>query len=243
MDLELINLRLSLGGREILRGIDLPRTSARIFSLIGPSGGGKSTLLRVWGGLLIPDEGELRIDGESLPRTEKALQIHRQRMGMVFQSWNLFHHLSALENLILPLTRVHHFSREEAEERCMGLLERFQLADHAGKPPHQLSGGQQQRVAILRALSIEPRCLLLDEPTSALDPEMAAQVLEMVEEVAGQGTPVILVTHHLAFARRISDHTLFLADGQITEFGPTAEFFARPRTETCQRFLETVLRI
>ncbi|MDF3130330.1 amino acid ABC transporter ATP-binding protein [Kiritimatiellaeota bacterium B1221] len=243
MDLEIRNLRLALGGKDILKGMELPPVSANIVALIGPSGGGKSTLLRVWGGLLTPDAGEVILDGESLPRKEKELRAYRRHMGMVFQNWNLFYHLSALENLVLPLTRVHGFSVADAESKTLALLERFQLADHAHKKPHQLSGGQQQRVAILRALSVEPRCLLLDEPTSALDPEMAAQVLEMIEEVAGQGTPVILVTHHLAFARRVSDMILFLADGQITEFCSSEEFFKQPETEACQRFLDTVLRM
>lgn len=243
MDLEIRNLRLALGGKDILREMGLVKISGQIFALIGPSGGGKSTLLRVWGGLLLPDAGEVLVDGEALPHAEKALRSYRRKMGMVFQNWNLFYHLTALENLMLPLTRVHGLAPDEAEARCMGLLERFQLADHATKHPHELSGGQQQRVAIVRALSIEPRCLLLDEPTSALDPEMAAQVLEMIEEVAAQGTPVILVTHHLAFARRVSDTTLFLSEGQITEQAPTVEFFERPQTEACRRFLDTVLRL
>jgi len=243
MDLEIRKLCLALGGKDILREMQLPKISADILALIGPSGGGKSTLLRVWGGLLAPDEGEVLLDGEPLPYSEKELRAYRRRMGMVFQNWNLFHHLTALENLLLPLTQVHGLGLAEAKTRALGYLDRFQLADHAQKHPHELSGGQQQRVAIVRALSIEPRCLLLDEPTSALDPEMAAQVLEMVEEVAEQGTPVILVTHHLAFASRISDTTLFLAEGNITEHGPTREFFDRPRTKTCQRFLETVMRI
>lgn len=243
MDLEVRNLRLALGGKDILKKMQLPKTSSQIFALIGPSGGGKSTLLRVWGGLLLPYAGEVLVNGETLPRAEKELRGYRQRMGMVFQNWNLFHHLSALENLMLPLLQVHGLRTQEAKARCMGLLERFQLADHAEKRPHELSGGQQQRVAIVRALSIEPRCLLLDEPTSALDPEMAAQVLEMIEEVAEQGTPVILVTHHLAFARRVSNTTLFLADGQITEYGPTPEFFAGPKTADCRRFLDTVMRM
>lgn len=243
MDLEIRNLRLALGGKDILRRMELPGVSSNILSVIGPSGGGKSTLLRVCGGLLLPDDGEILIDGTAIPHSEKELRGYRRQMGMVFQNWNLFYHLTALENLMLPLTRVHHLSAKEAEDRAMGLLERFQLGGHAGKSPHELSGGQQQRVAIVRALSIEPRCLLLDEPTSALDPEMAAQVLEMVEEVAEQGTPVFLVTHHLAFARRVSDYVLFLADGQITEHGNTREFFNNPETEACQRFLETVMRM
>lgn len=243
MDIEIRKLRLALGGKDILCGMELPKVSANILALIGPSGGGKSTLLRVWGGLLPADEGEILLDGEALPHAEKDLRAYRRRMGMVFQNWNLFHHLTALENLMLPLTQVHGLPEAEAEARAMGLLERFQLGEHAGKVPHKLSGGQQQRVAIVRALSIEPRCLLLDEPTSALDPEMAAQVLEMVEEVAAQGTPVILVTHHLAFARRVSDTILFLADGQITEHGTTQAFFDHPKTEACRRFLDTVMRM
>jgi polar amino acid transport system ATP-binding protein len=243
MDLEIRSLRLALGGKDILREMELPEISANIVALIGPSGGGKSTLLRVWGGLLKPDAGEVLVDGEPLPSTEKALRVYRQQIGVVFQNWNLFYHLSALQNIMLPLTEVHGSSDEDAEAKALELLECFQLKEHAGKRPHQLSGGQQQRVAIVRALAIEPRFLLLDEPTSSLDPEMAAQVLEMVEEVAEQGTPVILVTHHVAFARRVSDYLLFLAEGQITEHGKTKDFFENPKTEACRRFLDTVMRM
>ncbi|WFB37511.1 amino acid ABC transporter ATP-binding protein [Kiritimatiellota bacterium B12222] len=243
MDLEIRDLQLGLGGKDILQGMTLPQVSANVFALIGPSGGGKSTLLRVIGGLLPPDGGEVLLNRERLPEDEKSLRQCRRKTGMVFQNWNLFHHLTAFENLMLPLTQVQGMPVEEAEAKSMACLERFQLADHAHKKPHQLSGGQQQRVAIIRALVIEPRCLLLDEPTSALDPEMAAQVLEMIEEVAAQGTPVMLVTHHLAFARRVSDTTLFLAEGQITEHGPTSAFFERPQTEACRRFLDRVMRM
>jgi len=243
MDLEIRKLRLAFGEKDILREMDLPKISGNILALIGPSGGGKSTLLRVWGGLLKPDAGEVLIDGEPLPTSEKNSRLYRQKIGVVFQNWNLFYHLTALQNIMLPLTEVQGVSSEDAEQTAMSLLDRFQLTEHAEKRPHQLSGGQQQRVAIVRALAINPRFLLLDEPTSALDPEMAAQVLEMIEEVAEQGTPVILVTHHVAFASRVSDYVLFLSEGRILEHAPTQEFFENPKTEICRKFLETVLKM
>lgn len=243
MKLELQHLDLALGGKPILQDLTLPSIDANTLALIGPSGGGKSTLLRVLGGLRTPDQGQVILNGSPLPTEEAALRDFRKRVGMVFQSWNLFSHLTALENLLLPLTEVHHLSREEALARSETFLERFGLKEHASKHPAQLSGGQQQRVALARACVIEPDVLLLDEPTSALDPEMAAQVLDLVETVAGEGLPVILVTHHVAFAKRAADHVAFLAEGTIKTHAPAEAFFADPGLEECERFLSRVLSL
>lgn len=243
MKLELDHVSVSLGGQSVLRELTLPPTNFRTLALVGPSGGGKSTLLRVLGGLRVPDEGAVRIADRPVPRLEPALRAHRRRVGMVFQNWNLFHHLTALENMTLPLVQVQGVPRDEAAERAHALLRRFGLAGHAHKKPRQLSGGQQQRVAILRARALRPDLMLLDEPTSALDPVMAAQVLELVGEMTREGLPVILVTHHLAFARRSADHMGYLAEGRLKAHGPVDAFFEDPGLPECRRFLETVLQL
>lgn len=243
MNLELRDVRLSLGGKTILHDLSLPRISANTLALIGPSGGGKSTLLRVLGGLRTPDAGQALVNDTPLPEDEESLRTYRTRVGMVFQNWNLFAHLTALENLILPLTEVHQHTREDATAKAEAFLDRFHLLEHAHKRPSQLSGGQQQRVALARACVIEPEVLLLDEPTSALDPEMAAQVLDLVESVAAEGLPVILVTHHVAFAKRAADHVAFLAEGTIKTHAPADTFFDNPGLEACERFLSRVLSL
>ncbi len=242
MRLDLNHLDLSFGETPVLNGLSADPIDCGTLALIGPSGGGKSTLLRVIAGLLIPDAGEIRLDGDPLPKNEDALREYRKRVGTVFQSYNLFLHLDALTNLVLPMTVVHGVPPIEAESRAMELLERFRLTDHAYKRPRELSGGQQQRVAILRALAIRPRLVLLDEPTSALDPEMAAQVLDMVAELADEGIPVILVTHQLAFAKSAADTICFLHQGRIQAQSSADEFFTHPPTEASQRFVETVLK-
>jgi polar amino acid transport system ATP-binding protein len=243
MQLEIQDLNISLGGKTILADLSLPATETKTLALIGPSGGGKSTLLRVLGGLLPPDQGTVRVNGSRLPTSESELRSYRRRMGMVFQNWNLFFHLTALENIVLPLVEVHGVPRKEATDRAITYLERFGLREHARKKPGELSGGQQQRVALVRARAIEPEVLLLDEPTSALDPEMAAQVLELVEEVAREGLPVILVTHHLAFARRASDTLAFLKAGQIEASGPTETFFSESQGKEIDGFLAKVMSL
>lgn len=243
MQLELQDLCISLGGQTILDHLTLSSTETNILALIGPSGGGKSTLLRVLGGLLPPDSGSVTVNGHPLPTTESERRAYRRRMGMVFQNWNLFFHLTALENIVLPLVEVHGFSRGEATDKALAHLDRFGLKAHADKKPQELSGGQQQRVALVRARAIEPEVLLLDEPTSALDPEMAAQVLELVEEVVREGLPVILVTHHLAFAKRAADHIAFLKAGKVEACADTHSFFSQAQSEEIDRFLSKVLSL
>ena len=241
MKLSVRSLSKSFGAHAALRGRRLSG-SGRSLVLIGPSGGGKSTLLRVLGGLEVPDEGEVAIDGEPMHFEEAWLHRYRQQIGTVFQTLNLFPHLTALENITLPLEKVHGLAKLEARSRAEALLARFQVESHAHKRPAEMSGGQRQRVAIARALSIKPRLLLFDEPTSALDPGMTAEVLQAIEELRAEGLHLILVTHHLAFARRVADQVAFLADGAVLESGPAEEVFASPRCEATRRFLAQVMR-
>jgi polar amino acid transport system ATP-binding protein len=182
------------------------------------------------------------VDGAPLPRDEAGLLQHRRSIGTVFQAFNLFPHLSALANITLPLEKVHGYAPDAAREKAREVLARLQLSPHADKKPAQLSGGQQQRVAIARAIAIKPRFLLFDEPTSALDPEMTAEVLDVIGELGREGRDLILVTHHMGFARQVADHGLFVADGRIAESGPAAELFGQPRTEALRNFLAKVLK-
>jgi polar amino acid transport system ATP-binding protein len=200
--------------------------------LVGPSGGGKSTLLRILAGLDLPVAGTVAFDGVALPRDEASLRDYRKTVGTVFQAYNLFPHLSALDNLLLPLVHVHGLTEQAARERVREPLERFQLMAHAHKRPAELSGGQKQRIAILRALVVQPRRLFLDEPTSALDPEMTGEVLEMIGELKALGTQFVLVTHEMGFAKRVADEVAFIADGVVLAHGPAAGMFehcAEPR--------------
>ncbi|MFM7249726.1 MAG: amino acid ABC transporter ATP-binding protein [Planctomycetaceae bacterium] len=213
------------GDATVLDGLDLRTGDIRALVLVGPSGGGKTTLLRILAGLDLPVAGSVAFDGVALPREETGLRAYRRRVGTVFQSWNLFPHLSALENLLLPLIHVHGLSRAAALARVRGPLERFRLAAEAGKRPAQLSGGQKQRIAILRALVVDPQRLFLDEPTSALDPEMTAEVLEMIGELSREGTRFVLVTHEMAFARRVADEVAFVAEGRVLAHGPATTMF------------------
>jgi polar amino acid transport system ATP-binding protein len=242
MRIELSGVTKSFGPHRVLDAISLDLPDVHAFVLIGPSGGGKSTLLRILAGLECADAGSVAIDGTMLPRDEEALRKYRCGIGTVFQAYNLFPHLSALENIMLPLEKVHGLPNAAARERAMETLRRFQLEPHADKTPGQLSGGQKQRVAIARAVAIKPRILLFDEPTSALDPEMTAEVLEMIEELKGEGRDLVLVTHEMAFARVAADQVAFLDGGKIVECAPPEEIFSNARSESCRRFLGRILR-
>jgi polar amino acid transport system ATP-binding protein len=242
MRLQLSNLTKNYGPNRVLDPISLDLPNVHALVLIGPSGGGKSTLLRILAGLATPDAGEAAIDGVPIPLDPGALRAYRSRIGVVFQSSNLFPHLSALDNILLPLIRVHHLPPAEARDRAMETLSRFQLAPHAHKQPAQLSGGQQQRVAIARAVAIRPSLLLFDEPTSALDPEMTAEVLEMIDELKREGRDLILVTHQMAFAREVADYVAFLDQSRILECAPPGQLFAAPQSQSCRRFLNKILR-
>lgn len=242
MKLEFDAITKRYGGHTVLDAITAQLEFPHVLALLGPSGGGKSTLLRVIGGLESPETGSLTIDGQRVPTGERSLRTFRSNIGTVFQSWNLFPHLNALANIMLPLTAVHGLAPEAARDRSLELLERLHLTGHAHKRPAELSGGQRQRVAIARAVAIHPRLLLLDEPTSALDPEMTAEVLEVIADLKSEGRTFILVTHAMNFARTVADQVAFLADGRIVEQGSAQTFFSAPQSETVQRFLAKVLK-
>lgn len=210
-------------------------------AIIGPSGGGKSTLLRILGGLILPTAGQLMVDGKKVPSDEASLQKYRRELGFVFQQGGLFRHLSAFENITLPLCQVHGYTRQEAEKRAAELLERFGLSGDGHKKPSALSGGQQKRVAIARAVAAKPRLLLLDEPTSALDPEYTTEVLDVVNELKNEGMDFIIVTHEMGFARHACDKAAFLCEGSLMEYGDSASLFARPKTGQLERFLGKLL--
>lgn len=234
------NLVQRYGDQRVLDGLDLSLSVEHAIAIIGPSGGGKSTFLRVLAGLLIPDGGSVAVNGKPLVFEDAALRAYRQKIGVVFQAYNLFPHLSALQNVLLPLEKVH--ALPQAGERAMAVLQRLGLAAHAHKKPSELSGGQCQRVAIARALAIEPEFLLMDEPTSALDPEMTAEILDVVADLRNEGRSLILVTHQMGFARQIADAVVFVSQGRVIESGTSAGFFDNPQTTDAQRFLKKILR-
>jgi polar amino acid transport system ATP-binding protein len=243
MHLTLRNLSKSFGARTVLYSISVDFGELRTLALIGPSGGGKSTLLRIIAGLERPDLGEAGINGSPIDFSNaSALREHRRHLGVVFQAYNLFPHLTALENLLLPLEKVHGLGAAAARDLALATLDRFRLADHAGHRPAELSGGQKQRVAIARAIAIKPRLLLFDEPTSALDPEMTAEVLDVIEELKAEGRDFILVTHEMGFARHVADRVAFLASGRIVEHGTPDELFSSPASPVCAAFLRRVLK-
>jgi len=242
MQLELQQLTKRYGESTVLDGITADLDFPHVLALLGPSGGGKSTLLRVIGGLETPEQGSVRVDDQEVPREEKPLRHYRSQIGTVFQSWNLFPHMDALANVMLPLTAVHGLGANEARARAEELLERLHLKGHGNKRPAELSGGQRQRVAIARAVAIRPKLLLFDEPTSALDPEMTAEVLEVIADLKAEGRTFVLVTHAMNFARTVADEVAFLAGGKIIEHASAKHFFASPESETAQRFLAKVLK-
>lgn len=244
MKLEIDSLSKSFPGHDfVLRDVNADFGTLGSLALIGPSGGGKSTLLRILAGLEVPDTGKVVLNSAEIDYSrETQLRAHRLRLGVVFQAYNLFPHLSAIDNVLLPLVRVHQIPRDEALARAMETLERFRLAEHARKRPAELSGGQKQRVAIARAIATKPQLLLLDEPTSALDPEMTAEVLDVIAELKQEGRDFILVTHEMGFARQVADRIAFLAEGRIVEHGDPEQLFAAPKSPACQSFLSRVLR-
>jgi polar amino acid transport system ATP-binding protein len=242
MKLEVHQLAKCYGTTRALDGLSLSVESARVLVLIGPSGGGKSTLLRVLGGLETADEGSVEINDHRLVADPAALQAYRRRNGFLFQQFNLFPHLTALRNIALPLEVVHGHPPEEARAMAEQALGRFGLIAHAHKLPAQLSGGQQQRVGIARAVARPPEVLFLDEPTSALDPEMTAEVLELIQELAEAGQDIILSTHEMGFARAVADQVAFVAAGKIEEASPPAELFGTPKSPVCRNFLSRVMR-
>ena len=229
------------GAIKALDGITVDIEKGDVAVVIGPSGGGKSTFLRSLNLLETPTSGSIIFDGEDITGKKVDLPLHRQKMGMVFQHFNLFPHKTILENLTLAPRKVKHISEAEAKAKAMALLERVGLADRAGAYPAQLSGGQKQRVAIVRALCMEPEVMLFDEPTSALDPEMVGEVLEVMKELARDGMTMVVVTHEMGFAREVASRVLFIAQGQLLEQGSPEEVFGNPQHPRLKEFLSKVL--
>jgi glutamate transport system ATP-binding protein len=239
--LRLTDVNKSFGAHQVLHDIDLEVRSGEVVVLLGASGSGKSTLIRCVNRLETPDSGEISLDGVPVPVEGRELARMRSQVGMVFQSFNLFGHRTALQNITMAPVRVKGVPQGRAEERGRELLDRVGLAGKADAYPSQLSGGQQQRVAIARALAMEPRLLLFDEPTSALDPEMIKEVLDVMAELAAEGMTMLVVTHEMGFARRAADRVVFLDAGRVVESAPPEEFFASPRTERARDFLSKIL--
>jgi len=239
--IEIRDVHKSFGSLEVLRGITLNVERGDVLVILGPSGAGKSTLLRCTNLLIYPDRGDILIDGAIVNRPEIRPEWVRQQIGMVFQSFNLFTHLTALGNVTLGLRKVRKMNRTQAEELARLELERVGLAEKAKAYPAQLSGGQQQRVAIARALALDPKAILFDEPTSALDPEYIREVLDVMAKLAEEGTTMIVVTHEMGFAKNVADRVVFMAEGRIIEEGSPQEMFVAPREERTRAFLGKVL--
>jgi polar amino acid transport system ATP-binding protein len=239
--LELKNVHKSFGDHEVLRGIDLEVGEHEVVCLIGASGSGKSTLLRCVNLLEPLDAGRIWLGDQEITRRGADVNAVRRRIGIVFQAFNLFPHMTVLRNVTLAPRDVLRLPRREAEERALELLGRFGLADRRDEYPDRLSGGQQQRVAIVRALAMRPELMLLDEVTSALDPELVAEVLNVIRELAQGGMTMVIATHEMGFARDIASRVCFLEEGLILEEGPPEEIFTRPKEPRTQRFLERII--
>jgi len=229
------------GDFHVLRDIDLAVAKGERIVICGPSGSGKSTLIRCINALEDHQEGRLTVDGIEITDDVKAIEAVRKNVGMVFQQFNLFPHLTVLENLTLAPMWVGRVPKKEADEQAMAQLARVRIAEQAAKYPLQLSGGQQQRVAIARSLCMTPRIMLFDEPTSALDPEMIKEVLDVIIELAGMGITMLCVTHEMGFARSVADRVIFMDQGQIVEQNTPQEFFANPKSERTKDFLSKIL--
>ena len=239
--IELQGVNKWFGAFQALRNIDLKVARGEKIVVCGPSGSGKSTMIRVINRLEAHQSGRVLVDGTELTDDLHAVETIRSEVGMVFQQFNLFPHLTALENLTLALVWVRKMPRREAEELALQLLARVRIPEQAHKYPAQLSGGQQQRVAIARALAMRPKIMLFDEPTSALDPEMIKEVLDVMVELAREGMTMVVVTHEMGFARTVADRVCFMDAGEIVETAPPAEFFGAPRTERAKLFLSQIL--
>jgi polar amino acid transport system ATP-binding protein len=239
--LEVRGVTKAYGDAEVLRGIDLAVREHEAVALIGASGSGKSTLLRCIDLLEEIDDGDVLLDGEVITDPAVDPTAVRRRLGTVFQAFNLFPHMSVLDNVVLAPVKAHGVGEDEARERAHGLLARFGLAGREGERPDRLSGGQQQRVAIVRALATRPRALLLDEVTSALDPELVGEVLEVVRDLKAEGMTMLIATHEMGFARDVADEVCFLHEGRLLERGPAERIFSAPERPETQRFLRRLL--
>ena len=239
--IELRNVYKDFGKLNVLKGIDFTIGKGQVVTLIGPSGSGKSTILRCINLLERPTKGQVLIEGQDITQPKTDVQAIRKDIGMVFQHFNLFPHMTVMENMTYAPIRVNKLPSKEAREKAEELLKLVGLSDKAETYPGKLSGGQKQRIAIARALAMEPKIMLFDEPTSALDPEMVKEVLEVIKELAHTGITMALVTHEMGFAREVSDRRCFIDDGQILEDGTPDQFFGEPETERAKSFLEKVL--
>ncbi|NOD77886.1 MULTISPECIES: amino acid ABC transporter ATP-binding protein [unclassified Ruegeria] len=240
--IELVGVNKWFDTFHVLKDINLTVNSGEKVVICGPSGSGKSTVVRCINRLEKHQKGTIRVDGVELTDDAKSAATIRSEVGMVFQQFNLFPHLTVLENLTLGPIKARGLSRKEAEEKARLYLERVHIPDQADKKPIQLSGGQQQRVAIARSLCMEPRVLLFDEPTSALDPEMISEVLDVMVELANEGMTMVVVTHEMGFARKVADKMIFMDAGEIVEEGNPEHFFTNPQSERCRKFLSQILQ-
>ncbi|WP_319371486.1 amino acid ABC transporter ATP-binding protein [uncultured Ilyobacter sp.] len=242
MNLNIKNLTKVYGEQTVLDNLCLNLKDVHSLVIIGPSGGGKSTLLRILAGLEPPENGSININSETVPSEEKELRDYRKGVGVVFQAFNLFPHLSAIENITLPLVKVHKLSEKEAKNRAVALFEKFQLEEHLEKKPSQLSGGQQQRVAIIRAMALDAKFLLLDEPTSALDPALTSEVLDTILTLRREKKDLVLITHEMGFAKNVADHIIFVDQGKVLEQGLPEDILVNPKTDELKAFLGKTLK-
>ena len=240
--IEMIGVNKWFGDFHVLKDIDLTVRPRERVVICGPSGSGKSTVVRCINRLEVHQKGAIRVDGIELGDDRASIEAIRSEVGMVFQQFNLFPHLTVMENLTLGPMKSRGLSHRDAEARASHYLERVRIPEQADKRPGQLSGGQQQRVAIARSLCMEPKILLFDEPTSALDPEMISEVLDVMVTLAEEGMTMVVVTHEMGFARRVADQMVFMDGGEIVESAPPAEFFEAPRSDRCRAFLNQILR-
>ena len=239
--IEVKNLKKSFDGVEVLKGINETVNKGDVLCIIGPSGSGKSTFLRCLNMLETPTDGKIIFEGTDLTAKKVNLDLHRQRMGMVFQQFHLFPHMTVIDNLTMAPVLLKKASKEEAVKKGMELLERVGLADRADSYPAELSGGQKQRVAIVRALCMNPDVMLFDEPTSALDPEMVGEVLDVMKELAKEGMTMVVVTHEMGFAKEVANRVMFMDEGVIMEEGTPEDIFEHPQCERLKTFLSKVL--
>ncbi|MBQ7499553.1 MAG: amino acid ABC transporter ATP-binding protein [Clostridia bacterium] len=235
------NLHKHFGQLQVLNGIDLDIEPGEVVAVIGPSGSGKSTFLRCLNLLETPTDGDIFVDGERINDPKANVNLFRQKMGMVFQQFNLFPHLSVMDNITLAPVKLGKLNKQDAAEKGRELLRRVGLADKEKSYPAQLSGGQKQRIAIARALAMDPEIMLFDEPTSALDPEMVGEVLDVMKDLARAGMTMVVVTHEMGFAREVASRVLFIDNGVIMEQAPPAELFDNPQNERTKQFLSKVL--
>ena len=239
--IEVKNLKISFGNLHVLKDVSIKIEKGEKIVIIGPSGSGKSTFLRCLNRLETPDGGQILFEGNDLTDPKTNLDLCRQKMGMVFQHFNLFPHLTVLQNITLAPVTLKLKTQEEAEKEAMQLLERIGLPDKANVYPSTLSGGQKQRIAIVRSLAMHPDVMLFDEPTSALDPEMVGEVLEVMKDLAREGMTMVVVTHEMGFAREVADRVLFMNEGYIEEEGSPDEIFQHPKSERLQQFFKSIL--